>query len=56
MDATNALIVSQAVIASGLAEARQDALEHMAPQPRQRIRIPLIQLLSPIGRLTPRPA
>jgi hypothetical protein len=56
MDATNALSASHAVIASRLAEARQDARERVAQQPRQRVRIPLIQVLSPIGRLTPRSA
>jgi hypothetical protein len=56
MDATNALIVCHTVIAGRLAEERQDALARVARQPRQRIRIAPIQLLSPVGRLTPRPA
>ena len=56
MDAANALIVSQAVIANRVAEAREHGLARRRRSTKRRNRIPLIQLLSPVGRLTPRPA
>jgi hypothetical protein len=56
MHATNALLVSQAIIANRLAEARDNGIARASRKPTKRIRIPLIQLLATIGRLTPRPA
>jgi hypothetical protein len=56
MDTSNRLIVSQAVVASRLAEAHQDALGRKAARAaraaKKRHSISLLQLLTPIGRLS----
>jgi hypothetical protein len=57
MDTSNRLIVSQAVVASRLAEARQDSLARKAraaKSPKKRRSMGLLQLFSPAQRLSPR--
>jgi hypothetical protein len=58
MDTSNALFVSQAVVTSRMAEARQDSLARQAARAakttRKPRRINLLQLLTPIGRLSAR--
>jgi hypothetical protein len=57
MDTSNALIVSQAVVASRLAETRHNSLPRQAraaKSAKKRRSISLLQLFSPAQRLSPR--